>query len=104
MKYLQVTMPDKSLWEMPAYLIAQQRAAYFAKDDTGQTHGPEFLAIYNQELEIGMEDDWMLIDWASNEMKFEDVEHVLVQVQAGKPVNYAEGWTNGRKRVVERDE
>lgn len=103
MKYLQVTMPDKSLWEMPAYLIAQQRARYFAESDTQQKSGPEFLAIYNQEIEVGMQDDYTLIDWASNEMNFEDVEHVLVQVESGKPVDYAAGWTNGRKRVVERD-
>lgn len=104
MKYLQVTMPDKSLWEMPAYLIAQARAIALARHDTQQENGPAFYEVYKQEVEVGMADEYELIDWASDNLSFQDVDHALVQVQSGKPVDYAKGWTNGRKRVVERDE
>lgn len=92
MKYLRVTMPDGSRWDVPAGLIAANRAAYYA--DQGDN--------YEEEYDYTMSDDYQLTDWAANNMNWSDVQHVAVEVaREGDAVDYQEGWVNGEKEIVE---
>ncbi len=97
MKYLRVEMPDKSLWDVPADLIANHRASYFA----GQSKSP--ADTYKEEYEFGMEYDSELQDWAENNLNWSQVKGYAVKVEGPHPVDYEDGWTNGEKEFVDHD-
>lgn len=108
-KYLRVTMPDGSKWDVPAQIIADQRARYYAKHDTvsdidpgGQKPGDEpYDSIYAVELDYAMKSDYELKDWAANNMNWSDVEESAILVKhAGNEVEYQEGWVNGEKEII----
>ena len=98
-KYLRVTMPDGSKWDVPAKLIAEKRARYHAKSDTGKESGPEFEKVFAKEVKYALEDEYEIVDWASNNMNWSDVEYVAVNVSVME-VDFQEGWCNGEKEVV----
>lgn len=97
MKYLRVTMPDGSKWDVPAHIIAENRAKYYA-DDKNDPNDP----VYREELAYTLENDDEIEDWSSNNMNWEDVQAhaVRADVEAETP-DYQEGWVNGEKEVVE---
>ena len=78
MIYLRVRMFDNSKWDVPITVIANHRAEYFGEKD------PK------------ISDEYALLDWAANNMNWEDV--VLQAQEVVKPkVDYQEGWINGKK-------
>jgi hypothetical protein len=85
---LHVTMPDGSVWAVPAHLIAHNRATYYAEDG------------YQEEYDYTMGDDAELEDWAANNMNWSDVAAHARKVEQSEPVDYQEGWVNGEKLVV----
>lgn len=91
-KKLRVTMPDGSEWDVPAEIIAKSRADYYCSVDGD--------ADFDKVLKDSLSDDGILIDWAENEMNWEDVEEVATQVTPAE-INYQEGWVNGDKEIVE---
>lgn len=103
-------MPDGSKWDVPAQIIAENRARYYAKHDSksdldphGQKKGDEpYDSIYESELLCGMDDDAELMDWAANNINWSDVEKFASLAEAAKPPNYQYGWVNGNKEVVSK--
>lgn len=93
-KYLRVTMNDGTRWDVPAEVIAQNRAKYYAEIDPTTT--------LEEEYSYAMEDDGELMDWAANNMNWEDVEKYAVRApDAPKEApDYQEGWVNGEKEIV----
>ena len=100
MKYLRITMPDNSKWDVEAVIIANSRAAYYAQKDSGVTEGREYDKIYKDEMEYALSDSDELIDWAENNMNWEDVQRYAHKVKDGN-IDYQEGWVNGEKEVIE---
>lgn len=102
-KYLRVTMPDKSRWDVPAGIIADSAAKYYGEKDSGESSGPKYEAAYREEYDHRMQDETDLIDWAGNNMDWQDVSQFaqLAPQSAQKPVDYQEGWVNGPKKVVQ---
>jgi len=98
-KFLRVTMPDGSKWDIPAKPIAEERARYYAKSDTGKESGPEFDKVFNELVEDALEDTYEIIDWASNNMNWSDVKDVAKKV-SDMEIDFQEGWVNGEKEVV----
>ncbi|KKN60230.1 hypothetical protein LCGC14_0534290 [marine sediment metagenome] len=97
-KYLRVTMPDGSTWHVPADLIANDRAHYYATKENGQE-------TYDEEYKFTLEDNTELIDWAINNMNWADVKEFAFLVPRLKvDVDYQEGWVNGEHEVIECDE
>lgn len=110
-KYLRVTMPDGSKWDVPAQIIADQRARYYAKHDTvsdidpaGQKPGDEpYDSIYAVELDYAMKSDYELKDWAANNMQWLDVSQHATMVECDRNVaDINDGWVNGNKEIVEK--
>jgi len=92
-KYLRVTMPDGSKWDVPARVIATSRADYYYDQDFGISQEN----LYYQALSS----DYKLIDWAENNMDWSDVAECAVKVEEEpEPVDYQEGWVNGEKEIV----
>ena len=94
MKNLRIKMPDLSIWQVPAHLIAENRAKYYA-----ERKGKE---LYLEEYEFTLNDDSILIDWATNNMDWEDVSQYATIIE--KPeVDYQEGWINGEHSIIEEE-
>jgi len=100
-KYLRVTMPDDTLWDIPVNAIADSRAKYYAKNDA-ETEGANYQTVYEEELAYTLDSDDELIDWASNNMNWSDVCINAQRVITGPPKQpkYQEWWINGDKEIV----
>lgn len=92
MKRIHITMPDGSVWAVPAEVVARHRADYFAK-----TEGEKWREA---EYKHALSDNCDLIEWAESNMNWEDVAKDAFQVSP-VVVDYQEGWVNGVKKVVE---
>ena len=101
MKMLQIDMPDGSVWQVPAVLVAEHRAAYYAEKDTGSTEGKAYERSLAEELEIALGDADELIDWGANNMDWTDVSDKATMVSGPPAVDFQEGWCNGEKHVVD---
>jgi len=98
MKFLQITMLDGSKYEVPANLIAEDRARYYGREDPE----PDFETTYQKELAYTLEEDYELCDWAANNMNWAEVEPFSVRIADPPPPNLQEGWNNGEKKVISR--
>lgn len=96
-KELRVTMPDGSVWAVPAQVVAENRARFYA--DEQPTSAPDHG--YAEELAYTLSDNVELIDWAETNMNWDDVKDHARQAEEPDPVDYQEGWVNGEKEVVE---
>jgi hypothetical protein len=100
-KFLKVRFPDGD-WHIPANIIAEDRARYYASHDTGEKSGPKFDEAFKDELDyaLSMDGEFDLCDWAANNMNWEDVKAHAVHV---KPlaIDYENEWCNAKKTVVE---
>jgi len=88
-------MPDGSEWDVPAKDIARDYASQFEDSESQDRYG-------QIQMEAILRDDDALIDWAENNMNWEDVQEVAVQVKGPEDVEYQEGWVNGDKEVIEK--
>ena len=85
-------MPDGSEWDVPAELVAENRANHYSRGERD--------TIYKTEFDETMNDHRELADWAANNMDWEDVRDKATLHKAGR-VDYQEGWVNGDKTVVD---
>jgi len=87
-KFIEIEMPDLTVWRVPAEVVAASRAAEY----------PDEPEVYADTLASRSE----LLDWAANNMNWEDVAARAVKVRTDvlQP-DYQEGWVNGPKRVIE---
>ncbi len=99
MKKLRVTMPNGSKWDVPADLIATNRAQYYAKLDS-EGDLIEEKKVFKEELKYALSDDDELLDWAAGNMNWKDVAYYAVEVQKANP-DFQEGWVSGETEVVE---
>ena len=98
--FILVTMPDNSLWAVPATVVAESRALYYARIDTGDTEGVEFDKVFKEEVEFALNDNFELIDWAENNMDWDDVKTDAFRVETKpKEVDYQTGWIQGEKTI-----
>jgi len=94
MKYLRVEMPDYSIWQVPAHVIAKNYAEYYTSQDPDYTYQEHYEACLQSEL----------IDWAENNMNWDDVKEFASKVEEPEEVDWQQdGWTNGEKEIVDLD-
>lgn len=86
--YLRVSMPDGSKWDVPALYLARVRAAWYAEHDTGETSGPEYDKVYQDEYDYTLSDDYEIVDWAANNTDWKDIEQFAQRVQDVPPPDY----------------
>jgi hypothetical protein len=89
-----ITMPDGSTWQVPAKFVAEHRARHY--EDEGDFAG---------EVDFALTDEYALLDWAGNNMNWEDVLAVAVKVRNApqlEPADFQEAWVNGPKKVVDQ--
>lgn len=100
-KILVVEMPD-GLWGVPAHLVCASRADYYA-DEGGPIGSEGYRQAWAKEYEYTAKDHGELLDWAANNMNWEDVKDGSFRVEGPPqpPIDYEEGWMNGEKKVKE---
>lgn len=110
-KYLRIEMPDGSKWDVPARVIAENRAYHYAdrdaREDSGATSGPAygviFAKVFAEEVEHALSSDYEITDWAANNMNWADVkDRATLAVAPPSDTDYEGGWANGEKEIVER--
>lgn len=87
-KYLRVTMPDATKWDVAVDIIAKNKSS---------TTGIDIAEILT-EFE---DDEYMIEDWAANNMNWDEVQHIANKVEDVEPPDYKLGWMDGDKEVVE---
>lgn len=79
---LRITMPNGDKWDVPMEPIYK----LWRKDHTSEE---------DALVEIGF-----LIDWATNNLNWSDVEPFARIAVPGPVVDLQEGWVNGRKELL----
>ena len=98
-KYLIVEFSDGE-YKIPAHIIADSRAKYYAEYDTGETSGAEYDAAYGKEYECTLNDEYELTDRASGNMDWEDVKDHAVLIKKSDPdPDHGFEWVNAEKRM-----
>ena len=91
-------MPDGSVFMIKAEEIALNRALYYSDKHVGPRGEKE--KILAEEMKMALEDDAEMIDWAKNNMNWDDVKQYANQLKAPDAVDYQDGWVNGEMEVV----
>lgn len=71
MKKMQITFPNTEIWEIPVNVIAENRANYYAEFDGFKKGSLE----WQNEVDEFIDDEFELIDWATNNMLWESELH-----------------------------
>jgi len=95
-------MPDCSQYDVPAKLIAMNRAEYYANKVKDSKSERNCRLI--EEYEFTMSDEYELQDWAANNMCWEDVKDKAIKITDNKEIDFQEGWVNGEKEIIEKEE
>lgn len=73
MKYITVKLQD-GIYQVPANVVAVNRARYFAIKDSGTFEGTEYNKTYLEEFNFTMDDELELCDWIRNNMVWDDIK------------------------------
>ena len=96
-KYLRITMPDGSKWDVPVAVIAHNRALAYADEFGGNVAD----SLQKDTIPLFESVPCEINDWAANNMNWDDVKEYAKQVKPASDVDYSDGWANGDKEVVE---
>lgn len=105
-KHVRITFSNGETYEIPALKIGNNRGKYFADKQFGhqditEAPDPQWTNIYRAERDIAIKDNEQLIDWAENNMNWEDIESdaVLIPVDNSDLDKHAE-WLKNEKTIV----
>lgn len=96
-KSIRVTFSNGERYDIPAELIAESRADYYATEFGGEE--ATYDKIYEKEYKYTLGDRIELIDWVSNNMEWEDVEDSAEKLDT-KKTNKSDEFVNADKQVV----
>ncbi len=98
---LEVEFSDGRVFHVRASVIAEDRARYLANNDNPglEESSTNWLQTFEAEHEYALEDDAELLDWANNNMNWEDVAMQAIEVTVHLP-NRAAEWPNAKKQVI----
>ena len=102
-KMIRVMMGDGSKWDVPLHIAAESCAMHW----TNKAYPPALSTrskwdeAYGREYEFAMSQADITMDWAVNNMDWNDVAKHAVRVNPSRPADYQQGWVNGEKEVVE---
>jgi hypothetical protein len=100
-KYMRVSMPDGTEWDVPVMVIARNRAERY-KDEFDNSLE---RSLAEDTVPLFEADSFEVQDWAANNMDWSDVKEFAIQHFVINEVDsYQEGWMNGDKEFVTRGE
>jgi hypothetical protein len=97
-KHLRVTIPNDSKYDVPARIVADSLAKFYTTESRA---GASYS--YQEEYDLAMRDDADLIDWAANNMNWDEVAaHAIKVDEPPDEEDFEEAWVNGEKEIVWR--
>lgn len=103
-KYLRVEMSDGTMYDIPAEVIAEHRAGYF-EDNSAEKLSYHSSSVqprlHHAEKEFAMNNDEILVEWASKNMKWSELEPHAKKVEP-ETNNHEKEWPNAPKKIVTR--
>lgn len=100
-KYILVTFFNGDRYEIPAKVVAENRAHYCAKFEDDDTEGEgKYNLIYDEEYEYAINNNFELKDWAECCMNWKDLEPYAKLVKR-EEIDLDLEWTSATKEVVE---
>ena len=101
-RYYAITMPNGEIYGIPAHVIADNYANYYA------AKGEDYLENYDAMLYWFDTNDYQFADWTKDNMDWDDVkEHAVLLESLKKFCDFQDGWVNGEyeyKFVEEHNE
>lgn len=90
-KYYVIKTNNGEEWGIPAHIIAEDRANYYAKDDENKWNEE-----YNAMMKWFDTCDYEFVDWAKNNMDWPDVKvDAILLNRKYFDTDYQECWING---------
>jgi hypothetical protein len=77
-------------YEVPAQIIAEDRAKYYATVDGYELDSQEWL----DEVNAALDDDFMIFDWVENNMNWSDLEPYATRI-GDDTLSLEEEWSSG---------
>lgn len=99
-KYLKVRFANGDLFEVPARVIAENRANYYADLDGYDLNSNEWEA----EIISALNDDFEIEDWAANNMEWRELEPYAKRIDSDEEFDYEDGWTDADVELTDLSE
>jgi hypothetical protein len=94
-RIIKIDMPDGSVWHVDTDIVAKHRAEYYSSLESNLTLKEK---IFNEEYSYAMSNKYELIDWAKNNMNWDELHAVKVQ-DAVEP-NYEDLFCSASLNVI----
>lgn len=89
-------------FDIPAQVIAEERAKYYAGVDS-KDGLMTFDEAYKRELQYTLGDDSELLDWAGNNTNWTDVEKYAVKVEVPEILpDLNRSWLTASRKVISK--
>lgn len=101
-KFLRVQMSDGTMYDIPAEIIAEHRAAYFESNSAEKLayHSSSVSPrLHSMEKDFALNNDEILVEWASRKMTWKDIEPHAVKVEPETNNNDSD-WPDAPKTVI----
>ena len=97
MKYIKILFSNGHKFKIPAGIVANSRAKYYATHDEGEltdSNKEAWNKTYYQEAQNTLNDDFEIVDWLWNNMNWEDVVDQAKRIiePIDNEYDYAEHW------------
>ncbi|HEY8500828.1 MAG TPA: hypothetical protein VIL89_09435 [Clostridia bacterium] len=103
-KVLRVQMSDGNVYEIPALVIAEHRADFF-EDNSARKLAYHSSSVQprlrSAEIEFALKNDDVLLEWASDRMKWKDLEEHAVKVYPDTE-SYEKQWAEAPKQIINK--
>lgn len=96
---IRLKMPDGRLYEIPVQAIAENRARCYVDEFEGSLN----RSLEEDTLPHFAESDYAVIDWAKNNMNWQEVvlfARIVSEPQPVSPAGMQDGWMNGDMHVI----
>ena len=92
-----VTFSDGTKYSIPAWVIAHNKATYYANKENKDAQ----TVVYFTEFTSAMESESELIDWAKGNMDWKDVSSLATQIpREENPTMSGDEWCNSLMVIV----
>lgn len=97
--YIKVTFSNGKCFGIPAKVVAEHRAKYYADKDPDTTYEEEIDFLLGSKTLGTGPDEFEIIDWAKNDMNWNELQRHAEELESEEP-NYDDEWTNADSEVI----
>jgi hypothetical protein len=87
------------VWDVPAALVATDRANYYSDRAEGKPRAERAQVFYDEFMQT-LDDEELLLEWAANNVMVRCCPLRETGYKRPSRPDYQEGWCNGYKQIV----